>query len=225
MDTFFFSIAVVGPDLSFQFPRSFSVVHMNDLTEENERVFAVSSYDFILVSKPVVWRQDGVFDIHDLQTCVARLHSLTSTSLCITSVAPIGICDMLGCHYMPLSHYTATPYFGCNVSLSFDLDLIRVFVSVFHTTNISVYTPRDAETRVLVEMCQLWINQSFHKEMSFFVNRSFPSPYYPLSDKHFQRKDLHSILTYMIRQLEDTKLDCPMLYSCLFRHNYIDINI
>lgn len=222
MNTFFFSVAVVGPEISFSFPRSFSVIHINDLTPENEDVLTVSSYDFILVSKPVVWREDGVFDVQDLQACVERLHILTSAPLCITSLTPIGICDMLGCHYMPLSEYTATPYFGCNVCLSFDIDLIRVFASLFHTTTVSVYTPRDAETRVLVEMCQLWINHSFHKEMSFFVNRS---QYSLLSDQHFHRKDLHSILTYMIRQLEDTKLDCPMLYSCLFRHNYIDINI
>lgn len=214
-----FSVAVIGSDTRLHPCWRNPGLSVSFL--EDPRDLVDPDVDFIFLTDPVVWDASGSYQTGRLEKTIDNIRTFSCRlSIVLTSIMPIGVSDRLGCHYLPFVH----PIFGCNVLLPFDMRVIRsVLDALFPDQAIVVHSTRDAEMRCLVETCQKWINQSFYREISHFclknrVKSSFLST--PPVDR-----EMIPILTYMIRQIEDTRLDCPLLYSCLFRHNYIDIPI
>lgn len=185
-------------------------------------------YDYIFLSTAVQWMADGTFEFRQLQDDVDRIRQCGyHHELILTSILPIGIADQLGCHYLPLQQYffqKNTPIlFGCFHKFFIDRPAICDFLSLlFHTPHIVLYFSEAVEMIFLITLCQNYINQSFYKEMSHFCFKN-------KVHINFQEMDfsphMTPILVYMIQQMEEAKLDCPILYSCLFRQHYIDIPI
>lgn len=187
-------------------------------------------YDYVFLSTSICWSADGTFHYRQLQDHVNLVKEM-GYEIILTSTLPIGVAGILGCHYMPiqqyyLSFFTNTPVlFGCHEKTLVDRDMIyNLMVLLFHTQNISLYYTDAVEMIFLITLCQNYINHSFYKEMShFFSKNKIRIDFQSMSWIFFQ--DMTPILIYMIHQMEDAKLDCPILYSCLFRQHYIDIPI
>jgi hypothetical protein len=213
-----FSVAVIGGDTRHHPCWKNPGLTVSFLNDPDDLVDP--DIDFIFLADPVVWDTDGSFQTLRLEQTIERLRLRSCMGIVLTSIMPIGVSDRLGCHYLPFIH----PIFGCNVFLPFDMLLIRSMLDVlFPDHPVIVHSTRDAEMRCLVETCQKWINQSFYREISQFCLKNRVKP--PFLSTPPVDREMTPILTYMIRQIEDTRLDCPLLYSCLFRHNYIDIPI
>lgn len=184
--------------------------------------------DFVLLSTAVEWEADGAYSIEQIRMDMdaIRQQQIANHKIILTSIIPVGESETLGCHYAPLSVLTMMNekrIIGINMSLPIDRELLRAFFSLVLQNPCLFRTTQDAEILYLIEICQLWINQSFQKEIALFCKKSHITPLFLHSS--FPRKEMYPVLVYMIRKIEDTKIDCPLLYSCLFRHNYIDINI
>lgn len=187
-------------------------------------------YDFVFLSTPICWLPDGTFDYQDLQDHVRIVREM-GYEIILTTTLPNGVAGTLGCHYMPVHQYslcffTNTPVlFGCYEKMLIDKDKIyNLMVMLFQTPNISLYYTDAVEMIFLITLCQNFINHSFYKEMSHFCSKNkIRIDFQSMSWIFFQ--DMTPILIYMIHQMEDAKLDCPILYSCLFRQHYIDIPI
>jgi hypothetical protein len=187
-------------------------------------------YDFVFLSTPICWLPDGTFDYQDLQDHVRIVREM-GYEIILTTTLPNGVAGLLGCHYMPVHQYslcffTNTPVlFGCYEKTLIDKDKIyNLMVILFQTRNISLYFTDAVEMIFLITLCQNFINHSFYKEMSHFCSKNkIRIDFQSMSWIFFQ--DMTPILIYMIHQMEDAKLDCPILYSCLFRQHYIDIPI
>lgn len=187
-------------------------------------------YDYVFVSTPICWMPDGTFDYQELEKHVNIVKEL-GYEIILTATLPIGISGKLGCHYLPiqqyyLSFFTNTPMlFGCYEKTLIDKDMIYNLMNVlFHTKNISLYYTEAVEMIFLITLCQNYINHSFYKEMSHFCSKNkIRIDFQSISWIFYQ--DMTPILVYMIQQMEEARLDCPILYSCLFRQHYIDIPI
>jgi hypothetical protein len=191
-------------------------------------------YDYIFLPTPVCWMPDGAFDDRELGENVrcARQKGY-SHEIVLTATLPIGVAGGLGCHYLPLQQYslsfflgTTTPLlFGCSDKLLIDQQMVRGLMSVlFGTRNVSLYYTEAVEMIFLITYCQNYINQSFYKEMSHFCSKNKVHIDFQGMSWVFSQ-DMTPILIYMIQNMEEAKLDCPILYSCLFRQRYIDIPI
>lgn len=195
-----------------------------DLTPED---VGHASFDFVFVSTPVEWRSDGGFCDLQLRRDVEYIRSCGyDRDIIITSITPFGTCEKLGCHYLPMLRWgeeDGQVFFGCNTSTLVDADTIRdLLFAMFHTTRVSLRKIFDVEMRCLIHLCQAHINKSFQHEISHFCSKNnINLPFTP--PKH--TPEITPVLVYMVRQMEDIKLDCPILYSCLFRQHYIDIRI
>lgn len=217
-----FSIVMIGSKQYLRIP-GIQTIHFT--FEENHDRRVLDEADMIFLCHHTEWRDDGTWDTSVIEDCVNRIRTMTrNPMICLTSILPIGTSDRLGCHFLPIlrSHPL---FFGCNVSVPFDARLIDSFMRVIdRSESPKIYTTRDAETRHLIETCQTWINQSFQREMSIFCARhNVKTPF--LIERTMYKKEMSLILRYMIRMIEDTRLDCPVLYSCLFRNNYIDHHV
>lgn len=185
-------------------------------------------YDYVFLSTPVRWVPDGTFEYQDLQNHVMAVREM-GYEIILTSSMPIGMAGKLGCHYMPiqqyhLSFFTNTPMlFGCHEKILTDRDMIyNLMKLLFRTQKISLYYTDAVEMIFLITLCQNYIHHSFYKEMSHFCYKNkVRIDFQSMNSLFFQ--DMTPILIYMIHQMEDAKLDCPILYSCLFRQHYIDI--
>lgn len=188
-------------------------------------------YDFVFISTSVSWLPDGTFDEKDLQRDVDFVRSQGYFhQIILTATLPIGVAGRLACHYLPIQQFLFSPlyntpvFFGCYEHVLIDHDAIYLMVRVlFETKNISLYFTEAVEIIHLITLCQNYLNQSFYKEMLHFcfkhrirVECTRIQP---------QCRDMTPILIYMTQQMEEAKLDCPILYSCLFRQHYIDISI
>lgn len=190
-------------------------------------------YDYIFIPTPVYWMSDGIFDDRELQQHVQFVkQNGYFQEIVLTATLPIGVAGKLGCHYLPLQQYFLsffsgnTPLlFGCNDKTLVDHKTIHGFMFIlFGTRNISLYYTEAVEMIFLITLCQNYINQSFYKEMSHFCSKNkIHIDFQSMSWVFYQ--DMTPILIYMIQQMEEAKLDCPILYSCLFRQHYIDIPI
>lgn len=199
-----------------------------DFIENVSQLQIGSSYDYIFLSTPVHWNSEGVFDFQELQNDVEQVRKCGySHELVLTSILPIGVAGQLGCHYLPLQQYLFqrnTPIlFGCCEKFLIDRSQIcDLLFLLFHSHNIVLYFTEPVEMIFLITLCQNYINQSFYKEMSHFCFKNKVRLQYEQVDFSPQ---MTPILIYMIQQMEEAKLDCPILYSCLFRQHYIDIPI
>lgn len=189
-------------------------------------------YDYIFIPTPVCWSPDGTFEDKDLQKHVFLARQLGyDQEIVLTATLPIGVAGKLKCHYLPIQQYqicclNKTPVlFGCHDKILVDHNNIHNFMSLlFGTKKISLYYTDAVEMIFLISLCQHYINQSFYKEMSHFCFKNkIHIDFHSISLIFYQ--DMTPILIYMIQQMEDAKLDCPILYSCLFRQHYIDIQI
>lgn len=197
-----------------------------DLTPNDVRR---ACFDFIFVSTPVEWRADGSFCDLQLRRDTDYIRACGyEGDIVITSITPIGTCERLGCHYLPMVRWHVEEqeghvFFGCNTRALIDADTIRYLLqAMFHTTRISLRKIFDVEMRSLIQLCQAHINKSFQHEISHFCSKNnINSPFIPPK----YSPEITPVLVYMVRQMEDIKLDCPILYSCLFRQHYIDIRI
>lgn len=204
-----------------------------DFIENVNGLQAGRYYDYIFISTPVYWMPDGTFDDCELEQHVQTVKQYGYFhEIVLTTTLPIGVAGRLGCHYMPIQQYLLSFFvnntiilFGCNDKVLIDKEAIHSLLSIlFGTRNIMLYYTEAVEMIFLITLCQNYINQSFYKEMSHFCSKNkvhidFQSMVW------FYCQDMTSILVYMIQKMEDDKLDCPILYSCLFRQHYIDIPI
>ena len=183
--------------------------------------------DMIFLATPVIWlSEEGAYDTYPIQRDLDILRSdgFYHSNIVLSSILPIGVADRMGCHYCPLLPLIPERrVVGYHLSLLMDMTLFRsLFTALLDRYDLKI--TKDAEMVCLIDTCQTWINTSFQSEISLFcskISRDFSRN--PSSS--YLRKELYPILVYMIRQIEDYKLDCPLLYSCLFRHNYIDIPV
>jgi hypothetical protein len=226
-NTNFFSIVTIGSSIDFH-TSSIHTTLLEDCSDLSTIIDA--DIDFILLSTPVQWDADGVYHMDLLQQDIDRLREMAPKhhhKIILTSVIPIGESETLGCHYAPLSMFSVLREkrtIGYNPNVPTDLDLLRSFFSMlWGGNNITLRTTHDTEILYLIEICQVWINQSFQREIALFCRKTQITT--PFCISSYPRKEMYPILVYMIRKIEDTKIDCPLLYSCLFRHNYIDIHI
>lgn len=203
-----------------------------DFVETIHDVLKEQSYDYLFLSTPVSWSPDGVFDDQELQEHVAIARQAGyDQQIVLTATLPIGVAGKLQCHYLPIQQYliccfNKTPVlFGCYDKILVDRDSLYNFMSLlFNTKKISLYYTDAVEMIFLISLCQHYINQSFYKEMSHFCFKNkIHIDFQSISLIFYQ--DMTPILIYMIQQMEEAKLDCPILYSCLFRQHYIDIPI
>lgn len=192
------------------------------------------SYDYIFLPTPVYWMADGSYDDQELRKSVQIVQQYGyHHEIILTSTLPIGVAASVGCHYLPIQQYSLSFWnnsnnptmFGCNEKTLVDNDTIRNLVcTLFQTKNISLYYTDAVEMIFLITLCQHYINHSFYKEMSHFCSKNKVHIHFePMSYVFYQ--DMTPILIYMILQMEEAKLDCPILYSCLFRQHYIDISV
>lgn len=228
MDLYY--ICVVGCSI-----QTLSIWKNNNLIVEYvENIYDLKKepYEYIFLYTPVSWSSDGTFDDMDLQEHVRFARHLGyDQEIVLTSTLPIGVAGRLKCHYLPIQQYlicclNKTPVlFGCYEKVLVDHDNIHNFMFLlFGTKKISLYYTDAVEMIFLISLCQHYINQSFYKEMSHICfKHKIHIDFYSISWIFYQ--DMTPILIYMIQQMEDAKLDCPILYSCLFRQHYIDIPI
>jgi hypothetical protein len=199
-------------------------LHVQFLKDEEDLSLLNPDLDFIFISTPVIWDQDGIFHKDTLHTKIQHLQTTFYHKIILTSIMPIGVAEELQCHYCPLTLYNEKRLFGCNPNLPIDEHLLFSCV----TTLLDRYeclSIKNAEIKCLITLSQCWINQSFQKEISIFCAKNNIILPFTQTPATILRKELIPILTYIIRQIEDTRFDCPLLYSCLFRHHYIDIPI
>lgn len=186
-------------------------------------------YDCVFITTPVEWLPDGVYNSEELKKDVLVVKEL-GYEIILTATLPIGVAGELGCHYLPIqqhyvSYFATSMLFGCcdkvlvNKEMMYHLSRI-----LFESKNISFYYTEAVEMIFLITLCQNYINHSFYKEMSHFCSKNKVKIDFQ-SISWMLYHDMTPILVYMIQQMEDAKLDCPILYSCLFRQNYIDIHI
>lgn len=226
MDLYY--LCVVGPIQTLSLWKQ-----KNLIVEFIENVDGLQSdclYDYVFISTPVCWLPDGTFDYQELQEHVDVIKE-KGYEIILTATLPIGVAGKLGCHYLPiqqyyLSFFTNTPIlFGCSEKVLIDRDIIYNLVFIlFNTPNISLYYTEAVEMIFLITLCQNYINHSFYKEMSHFCSKNKVRIDFQSMSWIFYH-DMTPILIYMIQQMEDARLDCPILYSCLFRQHYIDIPI
>lgn len=207
----------------------------NIIVEYMEDVYQLQAekyYDYIFISTPVCWSPDGTFEESDLKKHILFVRQQGyHQEIVLTSTLPIGVACRLGCHYLPIQQYliccfNKTPVlFGCHDKILVDRENIHHFMSLlFNTQKITLYYTDAVEMIFLISLCQHYINHSFYKEMSHFCFKNkIQIDFHSISWIFYQ--DMTPILIYMIQQMEDAKLDCPILYSCLFRQHYIDIAI
>ena len=188
-------------------------------------------YDYVFISTPVLWLPDGTFEEEELKQNVdiVRQHGYFHQVL-LTATLPIGVAGRLQCNYLPLQQFFFSPvhntpiFFGCHENILVDHDAIYNMVRVlFETRNISLYFTEAVEIIHLITICQNYLNQSFYKEMLHFCFKHRIRV--ECSKTQPPCKDMTPILIYMTQQMEEARLDCPILYSCLFRQHYIDISI
>lgn len=225
-----FTIIIIGcdPRLSLWRHPSLRVISLDDCSSLSPIEILP---DVVFLGTPVEWAMDGSFTTHRLQQDLERLHSLGYYhQIFLTAIMPIGISQKLHAHYSPFLLLPDQKIVGLNPTLWIDPILLRsLFVCLFPqilSTEQIFRLVQDAEMLCLIQICQEWINQSFQREIALFCSKNALLP--SSTEKHDllrQRKDMYPMLVYMIRQIEETRLDCPLLYSCLFRHKYIDIPI
>lgn len=183
---------------------------------------AFCGVDLILLGTPVQWKEDGRYSIEKIREDVKVLYSKGySHQICLTRFMPFQETEALGCHYFPLDFIEKEGRglcFGLNPTLSFDTDLLRsLFIDVFRA-RVQIMSLKRVETLVLIQSCKNMVDKILVKEMD---------PFYKMFDPVVSEKDddlSHeevSVLTYMIRKLEDIYEDCPVLYSCLFRQKFL----
>lgn len=183
-------------------------------------------YDYIFITTPVSWLPDGTFEEEELRKNVELVREQGYFhQVILTATLPIGVAGRLQCHYLPLQQSFFSPiFFGCHEHILADhgniYNMIRV---LFETNNISLYFTDAVEIIHLITICQNYLNQSFYKEMLHFCFKHRIRVECPKAQPPC--KDMTPILIYMTQQMEEAKLDCPILYSCLFRQHYIDISI
>ena len=228
---FLFSILLIGEtirDLPLWRHPSIHMIYLDDCSDLSPLSGGGGEIDFILLSTPVEWKPDGSYSIVQLRADIEKIKQfdLAVNKIILTSIIPIEESQRMGCHYAPLSILSVMNEkrtIGLNLCLPTDEDLLRGFFTLLLHNPVFFRIPQDVEILYLIEICQLWINQSFQREIALFCKKSqVASPFLHAS---FPKKEMYPMLVYMIRKIEDTKIDCPLLYSCLFRHNYIDINI
>lgn len=219
-----FIIGVIGESLIHSSVWRQPVFHAQFLKEEEDFSILESNLDFIFLSSSVEWDQNGFYQMDRLKKNIDRLIALNfHHKIILTSIMPLGAAELLDCHYCPFI-FQDRRIFGCNTRIPFDDQCIRsmMFHLFFHYEFLNV---RDAEMKCLIELSRHFINESFHKEISIFCSKNnIMLPFFSTSRSVIKR-DLIPVLIYIIRQIEETRLDCPLLYSCLFRHHYIDIPI
>lgn len=226
MDLYY--VCVIGPLQTLPMWRQTNLIV--DFVEHVCDLRAGCFYDYVFLSTPITWLPDGTFEYHDLEGHVQTVRE-KGYEVILTTTLPIGVAGALGCHYMPiqqyyLSFFSNTPMlFGCYEKTMMDREMVSGLMTVlFHTHNISLYYTDAVEMIFLITLCQNYINHSFYKEMSHFCSKNkVRIDFQGMAHLFFQ--DMTPILVYMIHQMEDAKLDCPILYSCLFRQHYIDIPI
>lgn len=192
-----------------------------------ERVSEISrdspKADIILLGTGVDWDENGMYSLDRLKREVVELQERGYLhEVFLTSIMPLGVCEELSCHYLPISPFSKqNPIFGLNLSLPFDIVMLKTFFRSLFSQKVRMFNVQDAEIMSLIEICQNWISISFYQEMSLFCElhhirfMSSPNSFYP-------NRDMKQIMVYMIRNMEEQNIDCPLLYSCLFRHNYIN---
>lgn len=204
-----------------------------DFIEDMDGLRAGQCYDYIFIPTPVYWMPDGTFDDRELEhhAQLAKQNGYFQ-EIVLTATLPIGVAERLGCHYMPIQQYflsfflsNSSILFGCNDRILIDHKTVYgLMQTLFGTRNITLYYTEAVEMIFLITLCQNYINQSFYKEMSHFCSKNkIHIDFQSISWVFCQ--DMTPILIYMIQKMEDAKLDCPILYSCLFRQHYIDIPI
>lgn len=181
-------------------------------------------YDYIFLSTPVVWGTDGNFSDEKIERDILHIRTQSQGQIIMTSVMPLGICNKLECHYLPLLMYLQDDekpvIMGCHTGTLINVDSIRALVSILlQTHRIIIKHIFDVEMSSLIQLCQTHINKSFQREISYFCSKNNISS--PFTASHYS-PEVTPIIVYMVRQMEDIKLDCPILYSCLFRQHYID---
>ena len=201
-----------------------------DYIENVENLQSGCPYDYVFLPTAVSWLPDGTFDYQELKNHV-RFVKQHQYEIILTATLPIGVAGELGCHYMPVQQYylsflSSTPMlFGCYEKVLTDRETIyNLMLTLFQTHNISLYYTEAVEMIFLITLCQNYINHSFYKEMSHFCSKNKVRIDFQSMSWIFYH-DMTPILVYMIHQMEEAKLDCPILYSCLFRQHYIDIPI
>lgn len=220
-----FSICVIGDNL-WNYPiwrKPNFYIHFIPTPTELE---SNQDYDIIFLSTPVEWLPDGTFNDNQLVSDVEIIHNKGYYhQLIVTALMPMGVCSRLQCNYFPLPNTCDDEplLFGCDVKILFDPLFIYGFLStLFSTRQYEIRSTNDTEIMFLIHICQSYINRSFQREISFFCNKN--------NINRITSHDIHHnlstpILVYMVRQMEEIKIDCPILYSCLFRQRYIDITI
>lgn len=222
MDLFYLCVVGSMHALSVWKNKNFRV----DFIETIHELKAGQCYDYVLMATPVSWLSDGTFDENELREHVRMAHEQGYfQEVVLISTLPIGMAEKLGCHYMPIQQYFLenTPMlFGCNEKVLVDYQSLHHFLFLlFEKRRVSLYFTGSVEMIFLITLCQNYINQSFYKEMSHFCFKNkIHIDFHNMSWILYQ--DMTPILVYMIQQMEDAKLDCPILYSCLFRQHYID---
>lgn len=226
MDVFYVCVLGSIQTLSLWNRKNVLVEFVENADEVQEGRF----YDYVFITTSVCWMPDGTFTCKELRDHVAIVKE-KGYEIVLTSTLPIGVASELGCHYLPiqqyyLSFFTNTPMlFGCCEKIFTNRDMIyNLMVRLFNSPNISLYYTDAVEMIFLITLCQNYINHSFYKEMSYFCSKNKIRIDFQSISWIFQQ-DMTPILVYMIQQMENAKLDCPILYSCLFRQRYIDIPI
>lgn len=223
-----FTICIIGYIQTLSLWRKDSlIVHFLDSASDLEEG---KHYDFIFLSTPIDWHPDGNYDANVLQSDIDTIkqkgyfHQLVATT-----TLPIGLSAKLGCHYLPIQQlffHSYTPImFGCSEEVMIDAVVIKKMLTIISgSDNVCLRYTNEVEMIFLITSCQNYINQSFQKEMSHFCNKNKITSPFPRMSWNISQ-EMTPVLVYMIRQMEDAKLDCPILYSCLFRQHYIDIPI
>ena len=220
-----FDLCVIGePIIHFDCwnKHNFSVTYFMSALEMTMN--SSCEYDYIFLSTPVAWGADGNFSADKIERDVVHIRKYSQAPIIMTSVMPIGICNKLECHYLPLLMYLNDDEkpitIGCHTCSLINVDNIKTLITILlQTRRIIIKHIFDVEMSSLIQLCQAHINKSFQREISYFCSKNNISS--PFVSSHYS-PEVTPIIVYMVRQMEDIKLDCPILYSCLFRQHYID---
>lgn len=176
---------------------------------------------FIFLGTEVKWDEDGSYTTKELEADIYLLNQKGYYQIFLTSIMPLKVCQNLYAHYYPLD--VCPSKLGLNLQVSFDMEELHFLFQSLNQQHLQVVSLEKLEMMVLVKTCENCINQSFYQEMELFCRKK-NIPFFNVEavlSRLYHKKNTRLILEYMIREMEDAEIDCPLLFSCLFRQKYL----
>jgi len=189
-----------------------------------QEVVCADNLDIVFLSTSVEWNTDGTYTSIQLECDVKDLKQRGVHTLLLTSILPMDLAERLLCHYFPLSLIFEKRVLGVHPLGWIHSELLHSVFLRFFDSGIEFMNLKDAVIMYLTHACSQLVTHAFQREMSqfYFGLYTKPAPFIRKSLRFDVKEEYYPVLVYMIRQIEDHRMDCPLLFSCLFRYDFLD---